>query len=464
MSTSNHRCSTALHFIAYFCILLILGVFVRDLPGQPALPSTIHSFQEAVNLGDPKYFASGAIDVFQNGWFTPENQWLINLWPPGFMLLEASILRVFGEQAPFIAILLILSALLQAFWMTILRHVLRPLLPAFASSLLPLIPFAFPVSRQFLLEPTGLVLGEAFALGSFLASVLLINLSVRTGRLWVAIAGGLLLGLAAYFRSQYGTIVTMFTLGAVPIALGLWWRLRRLPGDPARLLPVLVSLKSIVFTVMAAQAIMLPWRVYAKLELHRTTWVATQQNVALNGLTSAEALYEAGAGWIVRGGGNIACLVAPEYCGQKDPSLYYRAFIEHPIEWTYRKAILLDDYWFSSLYDWTQPITPQSPWDWTANTLLLLAMLALFPLLWLVRREREAVVYFWILASFFGCFAGLVTLAHLETRYFYLIKIFAVVVTPLLAALAWHYKRLSEPAAADAEGLSVQSERITAIG
>ena len=461
--TPSHRRSSVLHFIAYFCILLLLGVFVRDLAGQPALSSTIHTFQEAIYLGDPRYFASGALDVFRNGWFTPENQWLINLWPPGFMLLEASILGILGEQAPLIAVLLIMSALLQAFWMTVLHHLLRPLIPALAASFLPLLPFAFPVTRQFLLQPTGLVLGEAFALGCFMAAVLLVILSARAGRLWVAIAAGFFLGLSAYFRSQYGTMVTMYTLGALPIALWLGWRLRRLPQDASRRAPMRLSLKTLLLVVVAAHATMLPWRVYVKMELGRTSWVATQQLVAQNGLTSSEDLLKAGAGWIVRGGANVACLVAPEYCGQKDPALYYRAFLEHPFEWTYRKAILLDDYWFAALSDWTEPTSPPKLSDWIANILLLVVMMAILPLLWLIRREREAVLHVWILGSFFGCFAGVFTLVHLETRYFYLIKVFVVVLTTLLAAAAW-YRRRSEALVDDPEALSVQSERKTAIG
>ena len=456
----SSRLSAILHYLAYFGILLLIGLFVRDLNGQPPLSSTIHSFQPIIKMGDPKYFAAGALDVFRNGWFTSDYRWLINLWPPGFMLLEAGILWVFGENAPFIAVLLVLSALLQACWLTIFRQLLRPQVPAVAASLLPLLPFAFPVSRQFLLQPTGLVLGEAFALGCFLTAVLLLVRSVRTERVGGAIAAGCLFGLAAYFRSQYGTLVTFFTLGALPLGLWLGWRIRRLPADSGRRVGAKASLKTILLALVAAHAIMVPWRAYAMLELDRTTWVATQELVAQNALTPSEELYRKGGRWIVRGGGNLACLLVPEYCGQDEPSLYYRAFLEHPFEWMSRKASLLDDYWFAPLREWMEPKSRPSRGDWVANTLLLLFLVALLPLSWRVRRERDALVQFWILASFFGCFAALFTMVHLETRYFYPIKIFAVVATTLLAASAWSRRR----SPTDAGTLPVQGERITTIG
>ena len=44
----------------------------------------------------PTYFATAAIDIAENGWISSYNDWIFNLWPPGFVLLEASIIKVAG--------------------------------------------------------------------------------------------------------------------------------------------------------------------------------------------------------------------------------------------------------------------------------------------------------------------------------------------------------------------------------
>lgn len=429
---------TCLHFALYFACLMAIGLWVRDIPFQPSLSATIHTFTQGLQMGDPGSFASGALDVYRNGWFTPPNRWLIHLWPPGFMLLEAAILRVFGEQAPFITILLVLSALLHSYMMTLLRHILLSMVPAAAASLLPLVPFCFPVTRQFLLEPTGLILGEAFAAGFYLSSVLLIFLAVRKQRLSLAIFGGLLLALSAYFRSQYGTIAMMTTLGALPLLLWLALKARQTNVQAPLRHQIVFSMKTLLLALVAANALMLPWRIHNKLEGGKTTWVYTQETMAVGSLSRTEDLLKVGGEWIVVGGGNMACIVAPEYCGKKDPGLFYRAFFEHPGEWILRKAALLDDYWFNSILDWTNPKSAQSIGDWIANSVMLAYLLAIAPLLWLTRRHPESSVLVWLFGSFFLCYCAIFTLAHFETRYFYLIKIFATVGTTLMASMAWN--------------------------
>lgn len=429
---------TLWHFVGYFCLLLTLGVFVRDIASQPPLTANIHSFIQYVQMGDPKSFASGALDVHRNGWFTLPNRWLIHLWPPGFMVLEASILSVLGEQAPFMIVLLALACLFQAFMLVTLRRLLLPLVPAVAASLLPLVPYAFPVTRVFLLEPSGLILGESFAIGFYITGALLLFLSYQERRLMGAVAGGLFLGLSAYFRSNYGTLLVMTTALAVPILLWLLVRyLRETPQSAAR--PVLrQALKTVVIGIVAANALMLPWRIHNQLWDGKMAWVYTPEEEAKNNFMTTEELMSLNAGWVVAGGGNVACLVAPELCGQRDPKLFYPTFFKHMGPWMSRKYALLDEYWFHAIENWANPLRRPTIGEWVANGLNLLFLLAAFPLMWLTRRHPMAPVLLWVLGSFFACFWAVFTLAHLECRYMFVVKIFAVVGTILLASMAWH--------------------------
>ena len=43
----------------------------------------------------------------------------------------------------------------------------------------------------------------------------------------------------------------------------------------------------------------------------------------------------------------------------------------------------------------------------------------------------------WINASFFGCYLVILSIVQMESRYFYLIKIFCVTMTIYLTCIAW---------------------------
>ena len=87
---------------AYFLILLGMALLIRDIPNELDPFITIHQLIKISPFGDPKYFATAAIEISEKGWVTSANEWTFNLWPPGFILMEASILKIVGPDAPVI--------------------------------------------------------------------------------------------------------------------------------------------------------------------------------------------------------------------------------------------------------------------------------------------------------------------------------------------------------------------------
>lgn len=435
------------HFLGYLAVLALLGVLVRDVGGQPALTSTVHTVMAGVQgLSDPVSFATGGLDVARHGWFVPERSWLSYLWPPGFMLLQGCLIRAAGEQAPLVGLLLLLAVTVHAGWLTLLRLLLLPLAPRWAATLAPLVPFAFPVTRLFLLEPTGLVMGESFAVGCFLASVLLAGLALRSRRLGWALVSGILLALSAYLRSQYEVLVTMATLCAVPAVLWAWWRDRRPQVTPAAKANLRATLLVLGVVLLTANAAMAPWRYHNQRTYGTMEWVHAL--TARDNLSTEKYLLEHGGFFIVRGGGNLACHFEPESCGSEDSKLMFRAFFRHMGPWLAIKAGLLDDYWFAALQDWAVPVQTDGWGGMLSNVLLLLALMASLPCLWLIRARPEALLLIWSVGSFALAHAGIFTLVHFETRYFYLSKIFGVVMLLWLGALAWQVVRQARTAAA----------------
>jgi hypothetical protein len=439
--TSNIRAFWWLFFCYFFCLLAI-GIWVRDVDGQPYLLSTTASFMQGQTMSDPLSFATAAVDIYKNGWVTPANRWIINLWPPGFVLLEAGVLVMFGENAFFVVVLMVLGSLLGAVMLSVLRLYLTTLIPPIAATLLPLLPLCFPVTRVLLVQPLGIVLGEGFSVMFFITAVLLLMLAAREYSLAKAATAGGMLAMAAYFRSQYEMLVLFLTLGAVPVlgSVVFYGRANRATDSVRRIGAV------ILLAVVTAQILMLPWRLHNFHHTRKLSWVQTQNLVVQNALTTEKKLVDAGGGFVVAGGGHLACLLEPTYCGQSNEKLFYQAFFNHLGQWYQHKFALLDDFWFSVLRDnnLSVPVDPVGFLDWIDNVMLLCLVSVTIPLFWAVRRHPSAVLFAWLIGSFYVCFFGILSLVHFEVRYFFLIKIFAIFTTITLGGLAWSLTRKND--------------------
>lgn len=416
-------------FAAYFAGLLLLAPLVAGTSQFP-WGTPLMELARSTGYGDPVSFATGALDIARHGWITLENQWLIRLWPPGFMVLEAAVVRVVGEDGPFLVPLLVLGALGCAAWMTLLRqYLLHSGSGARFAAAAPLLPFAFPLSWFFLLGPLGLAFGETFAISLYLTAFLLVLLGLRARAWWKGVLAAVLAGLAiagaAYFRSQFELLVLFLTLGggAIFAFAALAFLLRRKTYVGARTLVI------VAVTLVVAHGAMAPWRYHNFLETQEPRWVYTSALVFENALTPEQRLLSQGAGFVVAGGGHLACKLEPAYCGQKDEIYFYGAFTKHMREWVAYKAQLAAKFWMAPpRHGAISSAVVSSSILHKALNLAFLALL-LFGLwrLWAIRREPAFPLQAWVQLSTYGCLLAVYTLVQLEARYFYLPKIFAVV-------------------------------------
>jgi len=428
------RGRASLVFAAYFlglCLLGFLSGFAYDYEGSGLSWDVTAAGLRQFQARDPNSFMTAALDIARHGWVQPANYWLVRVWPPGFMVIEAMVLRVFGEDAPFMLPLLALSALACATWMVLLRNLLLPAFSERDAMLAPMLPFLFPVSTFFLLSPFGLVLGETLAISFFIIGFLLVQLACRD-RSWLkAIAAGLALALSAYMRSQFELLVIFLTLaGAVLAATAVALRLLRRRAWP-RWAPV----GMVLVTVTIAQLAMAPWRYHNYLDTGELVWVHTSKLIARNSLATEQELLAGGGAFVIDGAGHLACKLEPSYCGKADPALFYSAFFRHPAAWLQEKARVLPEYWMAppvpeSISGISLP--PTIP-EGLQNLVLLACVCAVWWRLWRIRQQPEFAIHAWFQLSFHGALLAVYTMAHLEARYFYLPKIFGVVA--LLALL-----------------------------
>ncbi len=461
--------SDAAWFSLYFVIMLMIAVLVRDIPQQPDLWANISNFMDpakGMSFTDPSSFAIGALDVFHFGWIQPENNWLIRLWPPGFMLTEGWVLRLFGLEAPFILILIILNCAFAAVLLLLVRKNLLMGMPKQYAGLLPLLPFCFSITRLFLLEPVGIILGECFAIIFFLTSMLLMMLAARTRSWKTAVASGLMLALSAYFRSQFEIIIMALTVfAALPLLLFAIRRvIRRYGSDRVQRRGQSWPALTVTLALLVCHLSMMPSRIATYLDPYAAnlSWVQTSQLVYSNAGKTDKQLNDAGGGWVVRGGGNMACVLDSTYCGKADKGAFYRAFFYHMDQWYAHKLARVGEYWFASTKDFTLHAENPTVLETTENLFFLMSVLATFPLLWRVRHHQDAALHWWFCGSFYACFFVVFTLVHFEVRYFYAVKIFSVFNVLLLSGMAWQTRasaKVSEATAArrvapEAGGLS----------
>ena len=389
-----------------------------------------------IPFSDSTSFTSVALDLYNNKQFTPPSEWIIHLWPPGFMVLEALVLLVFGINVPFILVLDLLVAISMAILFALGRAYLLSINPDERLSLIPLVLLLFPLPRMFLLEPLSLILGEGFAIIFFLISLLLTLFAARSKSIPVAVLAGLALAWSAYLRSQFEALVVVLTAVAICIAAVLIVRAvwARKPTD-------FRQIRAIAIALLVAHVAMLPWRIHNFEDFHSTSWICCESLRYSNAGKTNKQLNDENAGWLVVGEANIACNLEPSYCGSSDSGAYYRVFREHAGEWVLSKLLLAPSYWFSDLGSYASPATDNSPLDFLANAFYLACVFATFPLIWYIRRRPDAQIFFWFSASFYAAFLVIFTLIQFETRYFYAMKIVALFSVALLATIAWKAPR-----------------------
>lgn len=422
----------------YFLILLGIALWVRDIPNQPdVLNTTIQDIINTSTMGDPASFATAAIDIEKNGWIRSENDWIFNLWPPGFILLEALIIKMFGLGTPVILVLQTLVAVLFSVVLTLLYNLLKAQVKRELMFFFPLLIIIFPVTRVFLFQPLGVTLGEGFSVGFFLLAILFAFRSVKNISLADAVYAGFCIALSAYFRSQFELILFALTGWGVLLAIVIWLTRSRRFIDP---ICAKTTLKTIAVILVVAHVATMPWRAYHWIYQGSPFWVKTAEAVTFrNAVMSTAHLESMGGGFVATGGGNLVCRIDASTCGDavNAKNLFFKTFLENPVEWYSFKLDIIGSYWFSSVHNWVGISVKSTPLDIATNTLLLIALGVTILLLFTqrVRRNDMWFLLVWFNVSLFSAYILIFTVAHFEVRYFYFPKISIMVMSLMVACL-----------------------------
>ncbi len=427
----------------YLIITLVLSCFVRDIPNQYAIESaTAQTIFQMSQMGDPISFMTAAIDIAESGWISPANEWILNLWPPGFILLEALVFKLFGKNTLIILALTVLASTLFSVVLSILYGFLRTKFKSRMIFLIPLLIFIFPITRIFLLQPVGLTLGESFSVGFFLIFILLAIKSAKNNSVKQTIYAGFFLALSAYFRSQFEIIVLGLTGTAVLVTAFHFYFQHKNSRSFKKTIQNNISIFIILFV---AHATMLPWRIYHFVKHDNPSWVQTSTVTFRNSVMTNEHFEKNKASFVVEGGGNLVCRLEPTTCGDLANAkiAFIKTFLKHPFEWYSIKLNLLGKYWFASSSDLGSIINQPTLLENIFNAFSLLCLIALLILLFLkkVRSDQSWIYLVWISSALFASYFLIFTVQQFEARYFYFPKIvgffiFSITISVYLSSMS----------------------------
>ncbi len=434
-TTPRRALSAPIVFLCYFLILGAYATFAHHPAGQiDGLASTARDLLKFVPA-DPGSFITGAMNIADKGWISPENNWIISFWPPGFLLVEAGLIKLVGLDTPYFVYLIQLLAC--GAWAIVLakfNRVLRGFVSAPLAWLVPLLFFVPPVARSFLLEPGRVIYGETFSIAFFFLGVLYALQAAAAERpRKLAIAAGLSIGLAAYFRSQF----ELFVLGLTFWLLVAWlWSLVRRNRGPETHNPETRRWMGIALVmILSAHVLMAPWRIYHQVTMGSPKWVYTEQLSFETSVMTREHLLSQGGAFIVEGGGGLTCRIDESTCGRTKEAakLFVHTLLTHPLQWHAIKFGIIGKYFYASQKDLGQAGTAPTAVDYAANIYFLIAIIGalLLGIALARRRSVHAPIINWLNATIVSAYYLIFMVHQYEVRYFYFGKLYATLIAAI---------------------------------
>lgn len=400
---------------------------------------------------DQGSYLSAALDLIKNGQVTGDFQWVLNLWPPGMVWLDALLIRFsplnFGTSIGLLTCLLWATA-----GFVLLKPFSRNRKLYLAIILLELLILSTSPFQEWMFDE-GLFYADGMSAG-----LLLIALGLAASRfrgessihLWVrdGVFVGLLLAGAVYFRSSYQFIPWAVALSLfISVMILTVQKLRGSSPSTMNIRQPLFFLVSMVCLLLTLQ----PYWTYVSEVKHRSSFVMTED-------LFYESVWKQSSDdvpqWLLTAGSNFGCNLDPITCkefaemrqiGQTiEISTYrehlFKSVIENPAKYIELRASTLWQQWLGNEVDsyYYQPADYESGSVSTSSTLnqnpasgyFYLATFISFVYLCLALIFRKKFEYLFFLLIALALIAPL-GLAQIEVRYLIPIKLLGLL-SPVL--------------------------------
>ena len=308
-------------------------------------------------FSDSGSYLQAALSLIEHGQNIPEWQWVLNLWPPGMVWLDAAIIVISPQGFG-----VILGFVTSAVWATTFSVIAWPLMRtkgAVAFVLLTeLLVLATSPFQSWMLDE-GLLYADGFASATFLLGLALIVNRVWAGGglpLWVrdGIFAGISFAVAVYFRASYNLVPWVMVVLALLVALLALIRRKR--GRDHRELVPQFALLAVAAVTMGA--LMLPYTAHLVHDRGRVQFVQTEDLIYQQ--VWEDPKIETIPQWMKDGGSTVGCDIDPQTCkaihaeekaGVTPTPAYLRdrlilAIVEHPAEFVMDRVAVVVPQWF----------------------------------------------------------------------------------------------------------------------
>jgi hypothetical protein len=350
------------YWLIQFVVVLVF-IFFQGLNTPHGLVTLQLAPEQMVRMpifaaGDQGSYMRAALNLVATGQNTPEMAWVLNLWPPGMVWLDAAIIRFspldYGVTIGFITALLWSTTLSLLTW-----PFMRAVKPALVVLLVELAILGTSPFQSWMFDE-GLFYADGLAAGSFLLGMALIVNRVRSAapvQVWIrdGIYVGIAFAAAIYLRASYQLVP--WALAALALAIAgmiVAKRIRGLPsGDLGRQAILLIC------AALTIPILMQPYTAFVQQDRGRTQFVMTQ-DLVYAGVWKSPQL-DSIPQWALDGGTTVGCDIDPGECAlihraQSAGKVYtpgelrhalFQAIVNHPLEFVGNRVSYVSEQWFA---------------------------------------------------------------------------------------------------------------------
>lgn len=428
----NPRVSGVL-LLTYSLILVLASIFPSGIDSahfNVVLTDSPQHLSNVFGYSDAGSYLKASLELNELDLLSPGQHWVINLWPPGMVLLNATLIHLFGNGyaiAYAVLISIIWTILGWLFSNEIRKHF------GLLVSYLALSFFMLCSPLQTWVFDSGLFYAEGISIASFLFGLIFLikgfGLQSELQRLSYAVIGGTFVAIAAYFRSTFSTLETSLLLVLLLLLAqtALRWK-SSVSSDVRRQKWSQVRFVSVAW--FSAFTLMEPWLQFTQ---HFIRGVRAWSVVGGSFFRNVWVDRSEAAGFMQSGGVGWGCEINTEVCnkiqtyeassGQAYPigEVVWQTLLTiltRPIEYISDRLHYLTIGWFSN------EVSMGAMSVASGIALLLLFIVTLFGLL--KKLKSGSVPSLFVLISCLLLIAP-VMVGHVEPRYFIPLKILFVI-------------------------------------
>lgn len=348
------------HWLVQFAVVLGF-IFFQGLNtphGLITLQLAPERMAQIFGGGDQGSYLQAALSLVAHGSNTQEWAWVLNVWPPGMVWLDAAIIR-FSPLDYGVTIGLITALLWSATLALLTWPFMRTVKPALIVLVVELAILGTSPFQSWMLDE-GLFYADGLAAGFFLLGLALIVNRLRSvAPVQVWIRDGIYVGIAfagaIYLRAAYQLVP--WALGALALVIAgmvIVKRIRRLPTlDLGRQAILLIS------ATLAVAILMQPYTAFVQHDRGRTRFVMTQEVFYQNAWKDPQI--DAVPQWLLDGGSAFGCEIDPAECArihhaESEGKVFTsrelrnalaKAIVAHPLQFVGNRSSYVGKQWFA---------------------------------------------------------------------------------------------------------------------